>query len=467
MLKSKKLDARLNAIRYQLSESGIAVVNRWAGGKSAHTAAWRFFNNKSVKLEALIKSTQEMVKQEATAEQHVLVLQDTSEFNYSHLSGLLKANDLDIGLLSDNKSVGFYLHPGLAIGAQSGIPLGLSSIQMWSRPFGSKSKSERKYEQLSIEEKSSYKWIRCANESKQSLGADKRLTLVGDRENDIYEFFASIPDKRTDLLVRSSWNRKLLTGKLLHDDLADVPWSDSFTLNVQTSKHRLKRKALMRVKWTTVRIAKPENRKALLKDYADYVEINVVHVQEDSSTVPPSESPLDWCLFTTHRVNNMADALQIVNWYKWRWFIEDFFRILKTEGLEVESSQFSSGIALKKLLVVCLGEAFKILVMRQERLGEYQYPASVCFSDEQQVFLKALCGKLEGNTPKKKNPFNQGSLAWATWIIALLGNWVPGDMGKRPPGVITIARGLKHFHQRFDGWKDALYFFQEISNDTA
>jgi hypothetical protein len=463
---SKKQDARLKVIRHQLSESGSAIVNRWAGGKSAHTAAWRFFNNKSVKLDSLIKSTQETVMRDITQEGHILVLQDTSEFNYNHLSGLLKVNDSDIGLLSDDKSVGFYLHLGLAVGAQSGLPLGLSSIQMWSRPFGSKNKSERGYRQLPIEEKSSYKWIRCANESKEELGVDKRLTLVGDRENDIYEFFAGIPDKRTSLLVRSSWNRKLSTGNLLHDDLEGIPWSESFTLKVQGNKHRLKREALMRIKWTTVRIAKPEKKKAILKDYADHVEINVVHVQEDPSTVPPSESPLDWCLFTTHAVDNLADALQIVDWYKWRWFIEDFFRILKTEGLEVESSQFSTGMALQKLLVVCLGEAFKILVMRQDRLGEYQYPASVCFNEEQQVFLKALCGKLEGKTPKQKNPFRQGSLAWATWTIAVLGNWIPGDLVKRPPGVITIARGLKHFYQRFDGWKDALRFFQEIPPNT-
>ena len=238
-------------------------------------------------------------------------------------------------------------------------------------------------------------------------------------------------------------------------------------MKVQGNKYRLKRKALMRVKWTTVRLAKPEKRKGLLTKYADYVEINVVHVQEDPSTVPPSESPLDWCLFTTHAVNNIADALQIVNWYKWRWFIEDFFRILKTEGLEVESSQFSTGMALKKLLVVSLGEAFKILAMRQDRLGEYQYPASACFSQQEQVFLTAIGSRLESENPKQKNPFAQGTLAWATWTIAILGNWMPGDMNKRPPGVITIARGLKHFHQRFDGWNDALAFFQEISNNST
>lgn len=463
---SKKQNARLVEIRHQLSESGSAIVNRWSGGKSAHTGAWRFFNNKSVKLDSLIKSTQESTMKDVRQDEHILVLQDTSEFNYNHLSGLLKVNDLDIGLLSDNKSVGFYIHLGLAVGAQSGIPLGLSSIQIWSRPFGSKSKTERNYKQLPVDAKWSHKWIKCAKESKKELGVDKRLTLVGDRENDLYEFFAGVPDKHTDILVRSSWNRRLTTGNLLYDELEDIPWSESFTIKVQGNKHRLKREALMRVKWTTVRIAKPERKKPVLKDYADHVEINVVHVQEDSSTVPASESPLDWCLFTTHSVDNLADALQIVDWYKWRWFIEDFFRILKTEGLEVESSQFSTGMALQKLLVVCLGEAFKILTMRQDRLGEYQYPVSVCFSEEQQVFLKALCSKLEGKTPKQRNPFMQGTLAWATWTIAVLGNWTPGDMLKRPPGVITIARGLKHFYQRFDGWKDALHFFQEIPPNT-
>ena len=61
--------------------------------------------------------------------------------------------------MGNNTDVGFYIHPTLIVDSQSGFPLGLSTIQMWSRDCGHPNKYERNYQKLALEEKESYKWL--------------------------------------------------------------------------------------------------------------------------------------------------------------------------------------------------------------------------------------------------------------------------------------------------------------------
>ena len=80
--------------------------------------------------------------------------------------GRLKSEGL--GVVGKNTDVGFYIHPTLIVDGQSGFPLGLSTIQMWSRDFDHPNKYERNYQKLPIEEKESYKWLAsCYKKSKR------------------------------------------------------------------------------------------------------------------------------------------------------------------------------------------------------------------------------------------------------------------------------------------------------------
>ena len=172
-------------------------------------------------------------------------------------------------------------------------------------------------------------------------------------------------------------------------------------------------------------------------------------------SVPEGEDPIHWRLLTTHPVESLEMAMLLVEWYALRWLIEELFRILK-QCLKVEESQFETGIALKKLLLLSAEASWKTLLMKQERQGLHKTEASHCFSIEEIAFLKTLQPGLEGNTARQKNPHPPETLAWAAWLVAILGGWKPAPLEKRPFGVVSLARGMKVFYERHQGWLMAM-----------
>ena len=78
----------------------------------------------------------------------------------------------------------------------------------------------------------------------------------------------------------------------------------------------------------------------------------MVQLREIAQGVPPGEDPIEWCLWTSLPVTNLEQALEILGIYTKRWWIEDFFRVLKSEGFDLEGSELNSGSALKKLILL-------------------------------------------------------------------------------------------------------------------
>ena len=239
-----------------------------------------------------------------------------------------------------------------------------------------------------LEEKESYRWLQTVHKSRACLSKASQLTVIGDRESDIYELFADRPDQDTHLLVRSNTNRLTASGEKLSDCLTRSPWQGSKTVAVSANEHRKARQAILQVRYTQVILPPPAKRKSLLQGY-DPEQVWVVELLETPDSVPPDEEPIHWRLLTTHRVESLNDALQITEWYTLRWLIEELFRILK-QGLNVEESQFERGTALKKLLLLSLQTSWKILLMKQEREGNHQREASACFSSQQVDFLEVM-----------------------------------------------------------------------------
>lgn len=413
---------------------------------------YRFLENENVSISELVKSLCDHCQQQVKG-RHVLAVSDTSEVNLQSHSGRLKLEEL--GVVGNDRDVGFFIHPTLALDAGTGFPLGLSALQLWTRdPNRPTVKDRGGYQNLPIEEKESFKWLASAERSQHCLktGGASLVTHIGDRESDLYEEWATVPDAFNHLLVRVRQDRRLLgQSKSLYGYLKSQ-WGIGFTtimIEYESRTQRMARDAKLLIRCAPVKIQRPEHLKEL--DYPPSIQLYAIEAVEQ--TTPKGQKPIHWRLLTTHTVESLEQALQILEWYKFRWRIERLFAQLKKTGLDLESTQLESGEAIQRLTVLALSVAVATLQLVEGR-DEPQWPASTTFTDEQQQYLQDIAPTVEGKTKKQQNPYPLKSLAWATWIIARLGGW-KGYQSQRPPGTATLTYGLKRFETMFFAWEIA------------
>lgn len=425
-----------------------AVIGQFCHSRAEVVGASRFFNNDSATLPGLLEACLGRVNY---AGRDVLCIQDTTELNYERNRGKLDTSDDELGPVGNNKNIGFFLHPSLVLDAKSGFALGYGHVHMWNRSWDKGDKHERAYSTLPLEQKESYRWLDSSFKARRRLREAASVTIIADREADIFEEFALIPDAKTHLLIRSRSDRTTVSGHL-YDQLASATLCGSYTINLKGSKKRKQREAKLLVRFAKVAIKKPKT--ARTENLPNAVSLYAIEVREDPSTVPPSEDPILWRLLTTHQISSFEDAKRIILYYSQRWHIEQLFRLLKKKGLCIESSQIEVGIALKKLAVLGLMIALVLLQLVTERDGDARQRADVLFNEDQQSFLIQAQVGLEGKTVKQQNPHPSHSLAWAIWLVARLGGW-DGYGRASPPGPITIKRGMVQFASQYQGWRIA------------
>ena len=165
----------------------------------------RWLNNPSVTASEIAEHNGEALSGRV-AGLHVLAIQDTTELNYASHAGRVRG----LGPSGNGVDPGLFVHPMLAIDAGSGALLGLAGMQIWTRD----APASPDYRNQPIEEKESYRWLKGATTAKTVLAAAAMITVIGDRESDIYEEFDRIPDARTHLLTRACRDRTLVGGEI-------------------------------------------------------------------------------------------------------------------------------------------------------------------------------------------------------------------------------------------------------------
>jgi hypothetical protein len=371
----------------------------------------RLLRNPAVTIDEMLAQAGQRTS-ERCAGRDVLVIQDTT-------------------VLCSAGGGGDYLHAVIALDAQDGTMLGLVDGGFLRRASGRKALRRG----MPIEEKESFRWLQGADQAASVCQAARRITVVSDREGDIYEAFALRPEG-VDLLVRSAQDRSLGDGGQLFAALDALPEAGQADLDLPAQPGRKRRTARLAVRFATVPLARPD--RGFGAGLPDAVEMHVVDVREIS---PPSgQAAVHWRLLTTHPVGNAAEAWAVAELYRRRWAIEQLFRTLKTEGFDIEGLRINDPEPRDRLVTATLIAAIAIQQLVHARDGGPGplRPCTDVFQPEDLPLLEAFCASLEGKTARQKNPHPKGSMAYAAWVCARLGGWT-GYYGK--PGPVVMLRG--------------------------
>jgi hypothetical protein len=458
IFEDKRIDTRANLFLNSIIMNGSAVVNQNSSKHSEKIGSYRMLNNTKCGENELSRALYTSCRNNIIG-QHLLCIQDTTQINYYSHRDRIKGLDANIGRI-DKTTLGYLCHPTLVMDADKNIPIGFCSVKLWNREWEKPEKAYQAYKKLPIEEKESFRWISSVTESRKNLPNEAIITVIADREADIYEALCSIPRENTHLLIRSSSNRLICQDNmLLLDKMQSCDIKHTYDIEIKGNKSRKSRIARIDLRFTSVEIKQSTH---LIGDYPGSVEMNCIYVIERPETVPPGEDPIEWRLYTTHQIDTIEQAMQCVQWYRSRWYIEELFRILKTDGLDIESSQLETGLALRRLMLFCLQAALQIMIIKiaydQKR---EDCEAEMVFSSKQIEFIKILQPRLEGKTEKQKNPFRINTLAWSAWTIAKLGKW-SGYTSQGPPGYITIKNGLDNFYSKYEAFELALDVLRNV-----
>jgi len=272
------------------------------------------------------------------------------------------------------------------------------------------------------------------------------VTVIDDREGDIYAKWATVATQDFHLLARAMQDRVLADGRRLYEAAAALPIADVSTIEVAARGDRPGRHAELALRFGRVSLKRPQG--PGLQDFPETVELTLIEVVEQDP--PAAIEPLHWYLLTTHAVSEPTAAWRIVDWYKKRWTIEQLFRILKTQGLQIEDSRLETADRLLKLAAIAAKAAAITLQLVQARDGQSTDQASIAFNQHEVQVLAALGRQYEGRTKLQSNPHPTRSLAWAAWIIARLGGW--DGYPRTKPGPITIKHGLEYFLSIAQAW---------------
>jgi hypothetical protein len=429
-LGDQRLVRRLQKIAARFAEQPSASIPKACEGWAEAKAAYRFFGHRKLKLDALLETHLERTRERCLREELVLVVQDTTGLTYGDRAGL--------GLVGTGKdgAKGLWLHSSMAFCVE-GRALGLVRVEPWQRPAADFGKAARRGE-LPIAEKESQRWLNSFTDCvrlAQSSGKT-RWVNVADREADIYELFAAAaPHPEVGVIVRARHNRKTSEGVDLDRVLEATPIAGQITITVPRKPGVSARTAHLDVSYAQVKIKAPK------RGCGPEVTLWAIEVRETGKKA----GGIHWRLLSNLPVENLAAAVEKIKWYRLRWQIEEYHRMLKS-GCQVEARQLETGARLMNVLAVDMVVAWRVLgLSRIARLSQEQTLEEHFSTEEIKVIKQYRARNGDKNTTEL-------DLREAVRLIARMGGFL-GRRGDGDPGAMTLWRGLEALAKMVLGWR--------------
>ncbi|MDX6012219.1 IS4 family transposase [Cupriavidus necator] len=422
-----RLSQRLVALARQLAISPHTSLPQ-ALSPAELKAAYRFFDNDQVDTNVVLAPHIAQTLHRMEQLPVVLAIQDTTEFNLTHLHATE-----GLGRCTGGNERGFLMHSLLAVSPE-GLPLGVLGMKTWTRAEATKgSAAQRK--SRPVHEKESAKWIEglAHLSALKSRCAQTQLVGIGDRESDVYELFAAERPDGVDWLVRAAWNRCARhPQRYLWQAVLDTPAAGYTELLIPARGARTLRTARLTLRYAPVRLQPPQTRAGLPEQ-----NVFAVHVIEDEP--PAGIEPLEWMLLSSVPTHSPEQALERLQWYARRWTIETWHRVLKS-GCRIEARQFGTLERFVRATSLFAVIAWRILYTTLLARLDGDLPCEVVL---QPIEWQALYCRVHRTTrPPDKVPSLNQAVLW----IATLGGYL-NRRSDPPPGATVIWRGFFVLHE--------------------
>jgi hypothetical protein len=358
-------------------------------------AAWRFFKNENCTLEdlsePLLKASYELSEQEC--DEYILIPHDWSHLSYgSHRSKRDTYNTF-------KKSVGYELQSSLIISDRHGGPLSPVVMNL-------KTKDETiSYYEKKLEGLTHLEELTKRIGYLESQGFKKPLVHIVDREGDSIAFLRSI--KGRNWLIRANDNNCAEAGTQ-KKKLKEIGKELTFTQSRRISyKGKAAYQWIAETEVVITRKAQPK-RKGVDGKRLPLVGGSPVEVRLIISRVVDSmgKELATWYLLSTMP---KVPASTLALWYYWRWSIENYFKLVKSAGMQLESWQQTTGKGIfRRLLVASMAcvWVWRISLARGPKAEE----------------LRKILVKLSGRQMKWKKEFTCTALCAGLWVLLSMQN---------------------------------------------
>lgn len=433
-LGDQRLNARLKKVADRLYKSPMASINQSCDSWKDTKAAYRLFDNEKLEYQKIFEAHRDATSVRLKPLDTVLAIQDTTFFNYHNHQkkeglGLIHSNQRPIqGLLAHNT----------LLTTLSGLPLGLFDQKLYARKnrIGKAKKHEP-----AIEKKESYRWIEALDQLKSHLPEHIHCIVVADREADISELIEGCLDRGFDFVLRSQLDRILGEKKKrwestkndrLIEYLKNSAVQGVAQVQVTDQKKRTKRSATVEIKFSSLEIPLPWRMEWSHKEQT-LLDLYVVEVKEPHP--PEGYEPVYWRLLTSIEVEEMKQALEVIEIYKKRWVIETFHKVIKS-GWNVEDCRLETFKRIRRYIALISVVAWRLHWITEMAKLYPDVSCEVAFEKREWVPIYRF---------SKKNallPEAPPGLQETVKNLAQLGGFLNRKSDK-DPGITTVWRGWK------------------------
>jgi hypothetical protein len=390
---------------------------------------YRFINNPKAEVKEFKEAVVEQTRMKMATCKKAIAVHDTTT-----VKPTIKAPRID----EFKHFGGFFAHATLMLDAVELKKVhGVGAVHLYSRA-GNREKRGSTGEQ--------YRWFDQADLVENEFeGVD--LVHVMDREGDSSPLWSRLIEKNYSFVIRMKSNRKTTTedgeSSRIREEMVSAPIFAQRSIEVSSRKGsacprsqkshppRGARKAIVNISAKSLNVHKTDKHGHTSEETE---KLNLVRVFETKT--PKSEEPIEWILLTTEPIDNEADVLSVVEIYRARWRIEEFFKGLKS-GCQLEERQLTDADSWYRLFILYLPIAVNLLNMRS-MTDEKVSPREV--TPTQLKILKVYATNVGVKIKTMRDVKMQ---------IARMGGHIAANGN---PGWITLFRGYKQLRLLEQGW---------------